>query len=370
MIDASVRSTGTPAMPTKHGTSPARASEPILPETRAPSPVLSVRNLCIGFRRGDREISIVEGVNLDVRAGETLAIVGESGCGKSVSSLAIMGLLPPSARASGQVRLTGEADAGIEILSASERVMRTIRGRRIAMIFQEPMTSLNPLHRVGDQIVEAIRLHRAVSASAAAAEALQMLNLVGIPEPARRLCVYPHEMSGGMRQRVMIAIALSCRPDVLIADEPTTALDVTIQAQILDLLARLQRELGMAIVFITHDLGVVAEIADRVMVMYAGRVVEEGSVAAVLNAPAHPYTRGLLASVPRPDLRERRGRPLNAIRGMVPDPAMPPDGCRFHPRCDHFLPRRCDANEPVLVPVAAAHAARCVRWDEIRGEDR
>jgi oligopeptide transport system ATP-binding protein len=246
-----------------------------------------------------------------------------------------------------------------------DAAMQDVRGRQIAMIFQEPMTSLNPVHTVGAQIVETLVFHERLSAEAATARAVELLDLVGITEPRRRLASYPHQLSGGMRQRVMIAIALACRPRVLIADEPTTALDVTIQAQILDLLRRLQRETGMAVIFITHNLGVVAELADRVLVMYAGQVVEEAPVAALLRHPLMPYSTGLLRSVPRLDAVLRKGVRLRAIQGNVPDPANKPVGCTFHPRCDHAVAAVCDSTRPALESAAQDHSVRCRRWREI-----
>lgn len=287
-------------------------------------------------------VRAVNGVSFHLEPGETLGLVGESGSGKSVTALTIMRLLPPGARVEGgRVRMDGR-----DLLSLSEREMRRLRGASIAMVFQEPMTSLNPVLTVGDQIAEAIRLHEPVSAGEAWRRAVEMLERVGIPEPARRARQYPHQLSGGMRQRVMIAMAVACRPRVLIADEPTTALDVTVQAQILDLMKELQREFGTAILLITHDLGVVAETCNRVAVMYAGRIVEMAPVAALFDRPLHPYTEGLLHSLPyaaRP--RER----LRAIRGSVPNLARLPSGCAFHPRCP-YADALCARNVPRLEP--------------------
>ncbi len=290
-------------------------------------PLLQVRDLCTHFHTRDGVVRAVDGVSFELRAGETLALVGESGSGKSVTSLSILRLIasPPGRIVGGSIRFQGR-----DLLALSADGMRGVRGREISMIFQEPMTSLNPVYSCGEQIAEVVRLHERADHATARARAIEMLRLVGIPSPEQRVDEYPHQLSGGMRQRVMIAMALACRPAMLIADEPTTALDVTIQAQILELLARLQRELGMAVLLITHDLGVVAEAADRVAVMYAGQVVEAATVEAAFARPLHPYTAGLLAS--RPRLGQTRER-LLTIPGQVPDPARFPPGCRFHPRC-------------------------------------
>jgi peptide/nickel transport system ATP-binding protein/oligopeptide transport system ATP-binding protein len=323
-------------------------------------PLLSVRDLKVHFQTADGIVKAVDGVTFDVGAGETLAVVGESGSGKSVTSLAVMRLLAPSARyAGGEIRLGGE-----NLLDKTARQMRAVRGNDIGMIFQEPMTSLNPVHTVGHQVAEVIALHRRCSKSDAKRQAVEMLDLVGIPEPQKRADRYPHEMSGGMRQRVMIAMALACRPRLLIADEPTTALDVTIQAQILDLMRRLQREFSMAIMFITHDLGVVAEMADRVAVMYGGRVVEEGRVGEIFAHPRMPYTAGLMASVPRLGHGDGVKSRLKAIRGSVPPPLRMPSGCSFAPRCDHAV-SGCDAAVPGLEDIGESHAVRCLRWRDI-----
>jgi len=287
-------------------------------------------------------VRAVDGVSYSVEEGETLAVVGESGCGKSVTALSILRLVavPPGRYAGGEIRFEGE-----DLLVASEERMREIRGNDIAMIFQEPMTSLNPVFTVGDQIVEAIQLHQGLGAAEARERAIQSLHRVGIPAPTRRIDDYPHQMSGGMRQRVMIAMALACHPKLLIADEPSTALDVTIQAQILELLRRLQEEAGMAVLLITHDLGVVAETAHRVVVMYAGKIVEQAPVKELFASPRHPYTLGLLRSLPNPAGPEQR---LIPIDGNVPDARHMPDGCRFHPRCPRAK-ERCVSEEPPLV---------------------
>ena len=325
-------------------------------------PLLSVRNLQTTFQLGPHEqVRAVDDVSFDVRCGETLAIVGESGSGKSVTSLSIMGLLPRGiGRVSGgSIRLDGR-----ELTTLADAEMRAIRGKKIGMIFQEPMTSLNPVHTVGMQISEVLIRHERLSAANARARAIEMLSLVGIPEPARRVDNYPHEMSGGMRQRAMIAMALACEPSLLIADEPTTALDVTIQAQMLELMQDLQKTLGMAIIFITHDLGVVAEIADRVVVMYASQVVETAPVQQIFDSPRMPYTVGLLNSIPRLGSSTHRQR-LQAIPGQVPSLARLPGGCRFGPRCAHARDI-CRASTPELEAAESPeHMIRCVRWSEI-----
>ena len=291
--------------------------------------LLAVKDLRTYFHTEDGVARAVDGVSFQVERGEILGVVGESGCGKSVTSLSIMGLVddPGRIEEGSSIRFDGR-----ELTSLSEKEMRQIRGNDIAMIFQEPMTSLNPVFRVGGQIVEALRLHRNLGRKDARARAIELLELVGIPVPERRVDEYPHQLSGGMRQRVMIAMALANEPDLLIADEPTTALDVTIQAQILELLLELRREMGMGVMLITHDLGVVAEVCDRVVVMYAGQVVEEGPVDDIFRQPAHPYTQGLLAAVPRPD---RTGGSCAVIPGTVPPPTNWPSGCRFRDRCPY-----------------------------------
>jgi oligopeptide transport system ATP-binding protein len=333
--------------------------------------VLEVRDLRVTFRTLAGMLEVPSGVSFTVKRGETLAIVGESGSGKSVTSLAVMRLTPkpPQCRVEGEVRLSdGDGDVsgrGRELLALSDEEMRRVRGNQISMIVQEPMTSLNPVHTVGDQIAEAIRYHHPVDAAEARARALELLELVGISEPRKRLASYPHHLSGGMRQRVMIAIALACDPKVLIADEPTTALDVTVQAQILDLLKTLQARTGMGIIFITHNLGVVAEVADRVMVMYAGKIVEEAAVGELFARPLMPYTAGLLRSVPRVSIHAATRPELETIGGNVPDLLTLPAGCAFHPRCGHFEPGRCDAAVPPLEPAGDGRALRCVRWREI-----
>jgi len=314
--------------------------------------LLTIEGLRTTFHTNEGEIAAVDGVDLSVARGRTLGIVGESGCGKSVLSLSVMRLVPQPGRiAAGRIMFGGR---DLALLPPPQ--MRAIRGRRIGMIFQEPMTSLNPVFTAGDQIMEAMKTHdRAASTTSLRARAIAALDRVRIPAAARRLDEYPHQMSGGMRQRVMIAMALACEPDLLIADEPTTALDVTVQAQILDLLRDLQRQSGMAIMLITHDLGIVAEMADEVAVMYAGRVVERTGGAAIFDDPQHPYTLGLLGSIPR--IEETRDR-LLVIDGAVPPPFDLPSGCRFHPRCV-FAEPACAVEQPALRAIAPDHFAAC-----------
>ncbi len=336
----------------------------------APELVLSVDELRTHFETDDGVVKSVDGVSFDVRRGEVLAVVGESGSGKSVTNLSIMGLIPspPGRIVGGRVLFRGKRGDVVELTAMDDRAMRRIRGNDISMIFQEPMTSLNPVFTVGDQIAEAIQLHRGETRREAMALAADMLNKVGIADPHKRIGEYPHQMSGGMRQRVMIAMALSCNPTLLIADEPTTALDVTIQAQILDLMRTLQREFegGMSIIFITHNLGVVAEVADRVVVMYGGRVVEEGTVLDVFKSPRHPYTIGLLNSMPRHVARDDDGADyrLEAIPGNVPNPRDLPPGCAFEPRCNHAM-ADCSLAVPELTETATGHTSRCLRWAEL-----
>ncbi|MCU0984367.1 MAG: ABC transporter ATP-binding protein [Acetobacteraceae bacterium] len=314
-------------------------------------PLLAIENLRTVFRSSAGDLPAVDGVSVSVAAGRTLGIVGESGCGKSVLSLSIMRLVPrPGRIAAGAIRFGGR-----DLLTLPEAEMRGLRGGSIGMIFQEPMTSLNPVHTIGRQITEAVRAHRDLSPSAAKDVAVEALRRVRIPAPEKRFEEYPHLLSGGMRQRVMIAMALACEPKLLIADEPTTALDVTIQAQILDLLRMLQQETGMAIILITHDLGVVAEMADEVAVMYAGRVVETGPVSAVFGDAQHPYTLGLFGSVPRLD---GESQSLLAIEGTVPPPFALPSGCRFNPRCG-FAGEHCRSETPTLSALGPGHQVAC-----------
>ncbi len=322
--------------------------------------LLEVRDLRTTFATDDGEFAAVDGVSFDVDAGRTLAIVGESGCGKSVTSLSIMGLVAPPGRiAGGSIRFEGR-----ELVGLSARELQDLRGNGIAMIFQEPMSSLNPAFTIGTQIAEVVQRHRGMGRAEAYARALQMLERVRIPAPAQRLHEYPHKLSGGMRQRAMIAMALACEPKLLIADEPTTALDVTIQAQILELMHTLQRDSGTAVILITHDLGVVAEVADEVVVMYAGRVVEHAPVQALFDAPQHPYTVGLLGAIPRLDVSHDR---LASIEGQVPDPLRRPAGCRFAERCP-FADAQCRAAEPPLREVSPGHASAC--WKAPLDPDR
>jgi oligopeptide/dipeptide ABC transporter ATP-binding protein len=315
------------------------------------SPLLEVTSLRVTFPTAAGPARAVDGVSFALDRGKTLALVGESGCGKSLTALSLLRLVPPpgAIEAGSGIRLDGQ-----DVLTLDHESLRQIRGRRIGMVFQDPMTSLNPVFTVGEQIAEGIRAHEKISRRESWERAVALLQEVGIPDPTTRAWSYPHQMSGGMRQRVMIAIALSCRPDLLVADEPTTALDVTVQAQILELLDRLREERGMAVLLITHDLGIVAGRADRVAVMYAGRIVEEAATTTLFRNPSHPYTQGLFASMPR--LGGPRDR-LVPIRGTVPPATAWPAGCRFHPRCPSAMPQ-C-LNEPPTVTVATDHTMSC-----------
>ncbi|MFN7930967.1 MAG: ABC transporter ATP-binding protein [Blastocatellia bacterium] len=322
-------------------------------------PLLEVKNLRTYFATGRGEVRSVDDVSFTVESGETLCVVGESGCGKSVTALSIMRLVAaPGYIAGGEISFKGR-----DLLKLSEAEMRKIRGDDIAMIFQDPMTSLNPVYTVGEQIAEAIRLHRGVSKKEAWNQAIEGMRDVAIPAPEARAKSYPHEMSGGMRQRVMIAMALACDPELLIADEPTTALDVTIQAQILRELAELRERRKLGLLLITHDLGVVAETADRVAVMYAGKIVEEASVRELFARPRHPYTEGLLRAVPQLGAKGQQTR-LRTIEGVVPNPLELPPGCRFAPRCPHAQ-EKCRVGEIPLVAAGETHYSRCIRVDEI-----
>ncbi len=331
------------------------------PATATTSPLLAVEDLKTVFMTSQGTGRAVDGVSFQLRAGETLGLVGESGCGKTVTALSLLRLVPdpPGEITGGAIHFNGH-----NLLELSEERMRAIRGNDISMIFQEPMTSLNPVFTIGDQITEAIILHQGLGKGEAREQAAEMLQHVGIPDPDTRLDEYPHQLSGGMRQRAMIAMALVCRPKLLIADEPTTALDVTIQAQILDLMRTLQAELGMAILLITHDLGVVAEIADRVAVMYAGKIVEEAPVEVLFAEPKHPYTQGLLHSVPRiaKGATGHRGR-LQEIPGLVPSIFAIPPGCPFSPRCPQVM-ERCSRETPPLDPVGPTTRAACWLYEE------
>jgi oligopeptide/dipeptide ABC transporter ATP-binding protein len=316
-------------------------------------PLLDVRGLQTQFLTGRGVVRAVDGVSWDVLPGETVALVGESGCGKSVSALSVMRLIaaPAGRIVGGEIRFKGR-----DLLALSEEEMRHVRGREIAMVFQEPMTSLNPVLSIGRQLTETMEIHLGMSPTQARARAAELLGTVGIPDAARRLAQYPHQFSGGMRQRMMIAMALSCNPSLILADEPTTALDVTIQAQILELLKQLSRRFGVAMLIITHNLGVVARYADRVNVMYAGKIAERGTAREIYAHPRHPYTIGLLRSVPRLD--EPRREKLMPIPGQPPDLSRLPGGCAFAPRCPHVLDR-CRTDSPPLVEVGPAHSAAC-----------
>src|SRR6266852_3983584 len=324
--------------------------------------LLEVKNLRTSFFTEDGVVHAVDNVSFNVRAGEALALVGESGCGKSVTASSIMRLVSrPGKINGGQVRFKGK-----DLASLSEREMRHVRGNDIAMVFQEPMTSLNPVFKIGAQVSEAIRIHRDVSKREAWRMAGEMLELVSIPDPIKRLDDYPHQLSGGMRQRVMIAMALSCDPELLIADEPTTALDVTIQAQIMELLASLQKRLELAVLLITHDLGVVAEFCERIIVMYTGRIVEEAPVRDLFANPAHPYTRGLLKSLPS---LAHDDRLLPTMKGMAPALTALPSGCKFNPRCPDVMPI-CLGNEPARMMVGEGHDARCYLHGDLADAER
>lgn len=332
-------------------------------------PILDIRGLRTVFRLRGGDITAIHDIDLTVAAGETVALVGESGSGKSVTSLSVMRLLARNVGviAAGSIRFRSKDGSVRDLVTLDDEQMRKIRGNDIGMIFQEPMSSLNPVLTIGDQIAEPIRIHREAGRKPALDAAVQLLEQVGIPDAKRRAGQYPHELSGGMRQRATIAMALACDPTLLIADEPTTALDVTIQAQILDLLLTLQRERGMGILFVTHNLGVVAEIAHRVAVMYAGRIVEEGPVKEVFRNPRHPYTLGLLASMPRlgdATRMKKAGQKLAAIPGVVPSLSNMPEGCAFSPRCSYALDA-CRIAIPPLAQVNAVHRSRCLRWQEI-----
>ncbi|RWD53195.1 MAG: ABC transporter ATP-binding protein [Mesorhizobium sp.] len=333
------------------------------------APILSISGLRAVFRIAGRDIAAVQDLDLTIGSGETVGLVGESGSGKSVTSLSIIGLLPKKIGhiAEGSIALRRRDGTVTELTGLDPESLRKVRGNDIGMVFQEPMTSLNPVYTIGEQIAEPIRIHLGKSHRDAAADAVRLLAQVGIPDPDRRARQYPHELSGGMRQRATIAMALSCNPTLLIADEPTTALDVTIQAQILDLLAELQAQRGMGILFVTHNLGVVAEIADRVAVMYAGRIVESGPVSEVFTRPRHPYTAGLMRSVPRfgqATSLKAAGTPLPTIAGNVPSLALLPKGCSFAPRCAMAVDA-CRAAVPPLFAATSTQHSRCLRWKDL-----
>ncbi len=323
---------------------------------------LQIKDLRISFESEKKKVEVVSGISLTVPQGKIVGVVGESGCGKTVTALSVMRLIPepPGSIDGGNIIFDGG-----DLLSYSDRDMRAVRGNRISMIFQEPISSLNPVFTVGDQIGEALKTHTKLSNSEIKERVIELLNLVGIPSPERRMKNYPHEMSGGMSQRVMIAMALSCSPEVLIADEPTTALDVTIQAGILELIEDLRAKMGMAVLLITHDLGIIAEVADEVYVMYAGKVVEHADTHDLFARPKHPYTVGLLNSIP--DLRESKEE-LDAIPGVVPSPGSYPSGCRFQDRCPMVIDR-CKAQEPPLTEVGTRHYSACFRAQEVRLKD-
>jgi peptide/nickel transport system ATP-binding protein/oligopeptide transport system ATP-binding protein len=320
-------------------------------------PLLEVRSLSTHFFTEEGVIRAVENVSFEIHSGEILSLVGESGCGKSVTGLSLLRLIPipPGRIVNGEILFDGRS-----LLQLEEKEMERVRGNDISMIFQEPMTSLNPVFTIGDQIMEAIVLHQGLDKTEARKRAIGMLDRVKIPSPEKRIDSYPHQLSGGMRQRAMIAMALSCQPKLLIADEPTTALDVTIQDQVLQLLKEIQGDMGMSVMLITHDLGVVAEIADRMAVMYAGRIFEYGPIEAIFGRMRNPYTRGLMRSIPQ--LAEKKNR-LHAIPGQVPDPMDLPVGCKFHPRCDLMI-EDCKKEEPPLFQVNGDHFSRCIRWQD------
>ncbi len=320
-------------------------------------PLLAIDRLVTAFHTQAGRVPAVDGVSLSIHRGRTLGLVGESGCGKSVTAMSILGLVASPGRIeAGSIRLAADGDV-VDLVGMPERQLRQIRGGKVGMIFQEPMTSLNPVFTIGDQVAEAVRLHRRVSRATARERALEMLRLVRIGDPEQRIDAYPHQLSGGMRQRVMIAMALACEPALVIADEPTTALDVTIQAQILELLSDLRQRLGTAILLITHDLGVVAETCDDVAVMYAGKIVEQASAEELFANPMHPYTIGLLAA--RPESARTAGQHLTTIPGAVPPPQHFPSGCRFHPRCSYLKEPRCSAEMPELREITPGHFVRC-----------
>jgi oligopeptide/dipeptide ABC transporter ATP-binding protein len=329
--------------------------------------ILRLEKVSIRLGEGAAALTVVEDISLTIGAGECAALVGESGSGKSLTSLAVMQLLPPNMKVTGRILLKRRDGTVIDLVSLPRQALTSVRGVQIGMIFQEPMTSLNPLMSVGEQIAEMFTVHTGEGRQQALSHAEEMLTRVGIPEARTRLGAMPYELSGGMRQRVMIAMAIACDPSIVIADEPTTALDVTIQAQILDTLRVLQEQ-QRGMLFVSHDLGVIAEVADRVHVMYAGQVVESGTVETILLNPRHPYTRGLVASLPRIDRPMARGATLYSIPGRVPELARMPNGCRFHPRCAHALPGVCDQTMPMIEMTDGGGEVRCFRWKELKPE--
>ena len=327
-------------------------------------PILQVKDLSVNFQTFEGSITALERVSFDLFPGETLGIVGESGCGKSVTSLSILQLIadPPGRITRGEIRLEGK-----DLLKLPAKEMRAIRGNRISMIFQEPMTSLSPVFTVGEQIAEVFRKHQKLSRKEAASRSVEMLSRVNIPDPLKASRYYPHQMSGGMRQRVMIAMALACSPDILIADEPTTALDVTIQAQVIDQIKQLQKDMGMSVIFITHDLGVVAHTAKRVIVMYVGRILEQATAADLFESPMHPYTIGLMGSIPKTgDKQKGKHRDLKEIKGVVPSLLDLPEGCKFSTRCPQVMDI-CLQKEPVLIPVSQGRSCRCWLYKKEQG---
>jgi oligopeptide/dipeptide ABC transporter ATP-binding protein len=325
------------------------------------APLLQVSDLTTTFRTGRGLLTAVDGISFHINRGERVGLVGESGCGKSVTSRSIIRLVPiPPGRVEGSIRFEGQ-----ELLDKTESEMQRVRGEKISMIFQDPMTCLNPVYSIGEQVAETLRFHRSLSRAEAQAQAVTMLEQVGLPRAAKRLHSYPHELSGGMRQRVMIAIAIACHPALLIADEPTTALDVTIQAQIVELMRELNAEYGMSILFITHDLGVIAEMCDRVLVMYAGQIVESAPIYDLFDRPLHPYTLGLLACIPKLDESKERLQPID---GAPPDLVRRPPGCLFHPRCP-YARERCRAERPMLRPAAPERLSACHFFEELLNGD-
>lgn len=341
--------------------------QPVTPHTSQQNLLVEIKNLKTHFPLDEGTVKAVDGATFNIYRGETLGVVGESGCGKSITARSILQIVDPPGRiVEGEIlyhRQQGNQEEIINIarLHPNSDQIRSIRGAEVAMIFQEPMTSLSPVYTIGNQIIEALNLHRPMSKEEARREAIDLLRRVGIAVPQRRVDEYPHQLSGGMRQRAMIAIALSCHPRLLLADEPTTALDVTTQAQILELMLDLKREMGMGIVMITHDLGVVAEMAQRVVVMYLGRAVEVAEVRSLFHHPKHPYTQGLLASVPK--LGRKSSERLQPIRGMIPSPYRRPRGCVFHPRCPAFMPGKCDVIEPQLTSLPDGSQVACLLYE-------